>query len=315
MSLTDYTEEMLLKLALGTPTGSAPAGVWMALGLWENGTYGPWTEAGTGGTEIGTGLGYGRVNLLASGWTPIGSEEATIAGTPSGAVIGRVWTDNANPIVFGPSTGPWSSPGIDGQLRYAALFDAATGGNCLATLGITGSPAEGIPAGKIVTFAAHSIKITLASTFYSDTFTPSAKYAVGGFTRQIMEHLLKHLTGQATYLSGPRWFALGVPNYTNPHFGSFTSEVTGGSYARVATSGLWGPPAQFGSGAKIQLTANANFPTATANWGSFKTLCLLDAATGGNLVAACNFTGYTPGVQTGERLVIRPADLIPRLIG
>ena len=309
-SLTNYAEEMLLKLALGTSIGATSAGVWLALGLWEGGTYGPWDEGGAGGTEIGAGLGYARANIPFDGWTAITSEQVAISGTPSGTQIGRVSQSNANPIVFGPSTAAWSAQ----ELRYGALFDAATGGNCLAYLDISSAPGP-IDADKILTFPAGAIKITLASTFYTDTVTPTARYSVGGFTRQVMEYLLKHLTGQATYLTGDRWFALGSVDYTTPHLGTFTSEVTGGSYARVATAGLWGAPASIANGQKIQLLADVPFPTATANWGAFKSLCLMDGASGGNLVAGCLFTGYSPGILTGERLVIRPADLIPRLIG
>jgi hypothetical protein len=315
-SLTDYSEQMLLKLALGTSVGSTSAGVYLALGLYDNGIYGPWNESGTGGTEIGTGLGYARAHIPFDGWDPIVSEQVSIPGSPSGTQQGRVWTRNTNPITFGPSTGPWGVPGINGQLRYGALFDAATGGNCLAYLDITGSPAEGVPVNKLMTFPAGSIKITLRSTSYTDTVTPTARYSVGGFTRQIMEYLLKHLTGQATYVPGPRWFALGNPvDYTSPHLGTFSGEVSGGSYARVSTAGLWGAPAGISNGQKIQLTTDVPFPTATANWGA-RTLTLVDSASGAtNLIAGFYFTSYSPGIQTGERLVIRPADLIPRLIG
>lgn len=315
MALTDYSEEMLLKLALGTSVGSAPSGIWLALGLYDNGTYGPWGESGTGGTEIGTGLGYARAHIPFDGWDPITSEEVAVPSTPSIPLIGQVWTKNTNPIVFGPSTGPWGVPGIFGQLRYGALFDAATGGNCLTYETIAGTPAEGIPINKLMTFPAGSLKVTLRSTFYTDTFAPLSRYTPGGFTRQIMEYLLKHLTGQASYVPGDRYFGISSSiNWTNTHNGAFT-EITGTNYARVSTAGLWGAPVQSGAGAKIQLTADVPFPTAGSNWPA-GTFSMMDAATGGNLVAGFGFTGFAgTGVASGNRLVIRPADLIPRLFG
>src|SRR4030095_1309426 len=97
-SLTNYAEEMLLKLAVGAYAPAAPPpapAIWMALGLWEGGTYGPWTETGTGGTEIpgGPANGYQRVQIHAGDWSPMVSETEVIPGNPVGVPIRRGWSD------------------------------------------------------------------------------------------------------------------------------------------------------------------------------------------------------------------------------
>jgi len=69
-------------------------------------------------------------------------------------------------------------------------------------------------------------------------------------------------------------------------------EVTGGAYARVATSGAtWATPTA-SSGSEPAVTAgfttNAatiTFPTSTASWGTVVAFGLFDASTGGNLLA------------------------------
>jgi len=56
------------------------------------------------------------------------------------------------------------------------------------------------------------------------------------------------------------------------------TEVTGGSYARVATT--FGVPA---SGVSTN-SAPVAFPTATANWGTVVAVALFDAAVAGNIL-------------------------------
>src|SRR4029453_4495181 len=231
---------------------------------------------------------FQRVQIPAGGWSPMVSETELIPGTPVGVRIGRVWTDNALPIVFGPSTAAWTTQ----ELRYGALFDAPAGGNCLAYLDVHG-PFGAIPVNKTLTFPAHSLKLRLQDTAYTDTFTPGARYLVGEFTRQIKEYLLKHLTGQASYLSGSRWFALGGGNAVDTHLGTFT-EITGSGYGRAATATHWGAPTQTAGPSLIQLSADLPFPAAGADWPQ-GSLILLDAASGGNLVARFGFSLVSSG--------------------
>lgn len=87
----------------------------------------------------------------------------------------------------------------------------------------------------------------------------------------------------------------GAASYTAPatlHFALFTvapsdsgggTEVTGGSYARVAvTNNATNFPAASG-GAKSNGTA-ITFAQATANWGTVVAMGVFDAASGGNLL-------------------------------
>ena len=80
----------------------------------------------------------------------------------------------------------------------------------------------------------------------------------------------------------------------NVHIALFTAapsdagggtEVSGGSYARVAVSGAagsWDAPSG-GTGA-TENTAAITFPAATASWGTVTHVGIFDASTGGNLL-------------------------------
>jgi len=84
---------------------------------------------------------------------------------------------------------------------------------------------------------------------------------------------------------------LGVTAYAMPttYIGVFTAapgetgggtEVTGGSYARVALSGKLGSAS---SGTTVN-SADINFPTATADWGTLTHFAVFDASSGGNML-------------------------------
>lgn len=103
------------------------------------------------------------------------------------------------------------------------------------------------------------------------------------------------------------WIWRGQPAPTLPasvHVALFTAspsdagggtEVAGGSYARVAVarslsafSGTQGPgttTASTGTGGRVSNNAPITFATATANWGTITHVAVMDAATGGAIVA------------------------------
>ena len=58
------------------------------------------------------------------------------------------------------------------------------------------------------------------------------------------------------------------------------TEVTGGSYARAASSFATAS----GTGGSVVTDTVATFPTATANWGTVGWIGLWDAASGGNML-------------------------------
>lgn len=62
--------------------------------------------------------------------------------------------------------------------------------------------------------------------------------------------------------------------------GTSSTEVTGGSYARVASSFATAS----GTGGSVASDADATFPTATATWGTVGWIGLWDAASSGNML-------------------------------
>jgi hypothetical protein len=79
--------------------------------------------------------------------------------------------------------------------------------------------------------------------------------------------------------SGP-WVALFT---TAPTDSAAGTEVTGGSYARVAKAR--GSTHFQRSGNQVTNKTLVTFPTATAPWGTVVAVGVLDAASGGNLIA------------------------------
>ena len=93
--------------------------------------------------------------------------------------------------------------------------------------------------------------------------------------------LLDHVLGKVVY-TAPATVYIALYTVAPGDAGGGT-EVTGGSYARVAvTNNLTNWPAA-AAGAKANGT-EITFPTATANWGTVVAFAILDAATGGNFL-------------------------------
>jgi hypothetical protein len=90
--------------------------------------------------------------------------------------------------------------------------------------------------------------------------------------------LLDHQVGKTSYTMPSVWVGLFTAAPSDAGGGT---EVSGGSYARKATTGADWTAASGGS------TSNANilsFVTATASWGTVTHFGLFDAATAGNLL-------------------------------
>jgi hypothetical protein len=78
------------------------------------------------------------------------------------------------------------------------------------------------------------------------------------------------------------------------------TEVTGGSYARVAvtssltnwagTQGATTTAVSSGSSGQTSNNATITFPSPTANWGTVIEFCVLDASSGGNLLWRASLT-------------------------
>lgn len=101
----------------------------------------------------------------------------------------------------------------------------------------------------------------------------------------LSDKLLDHSTGDVSYTKPTCYLALFTAAPTMPA-GTGGTEVSGGSYARVALAGLWSAAA---SESKTN-NATITFPTATASWGTVTSVGIYDASTAGNLLYAGNLT-------------------------
>lgn len=145
----------------------------------------------------------------------------------------------------------------------------------------------------------------MLSTFRQKILLPLALAALGflsvvsapptqaaAMSNYLQNHLLDQLLrGQA--FTDPTSVFVGLSTSSGSAAACGT-EVTGGSYARVAvTSSLanWAGTQSAGStaassGTSGQTSNNASitFPSPTANWGTITSFCVFDASSGGNLL-------------------------------
>lgn len=115
--------------------------------------------------------------------------------------------------------------------------------------------------------------------------------------------LLELQVGKTAYTLPTVYLALS--STTPAAAGTGVTEPATGSYARVATTGVWGTAAA----GSISNTSSITFPTATADWASGSNMTygvLYDAASGGNMLGYGTFTtaknvlnGDTCSIATG----------------
>lgn len=105
-----------------------------------------------------------------------------------------------------------------------------------------------------------------------------------GFTDRVSQGVLNHITGKTAL------FTLATPMYValftaiGSDNGTGFTEVSGGSYARVAmAAGNWNT-ATGTSPSTVTNSVAATFPASTAAWGTIIAWGLYDAASGGNLL-------------------------------
>lgn len=82
---------------------------------------------------------------------------------------------------------------------------------------------------------------------------------------------------------------------TNAEAGTGT-EVSGGSYARVAVTNAFSAPTD-GAGSN---TTAITFPAPTANWGTVTHFGIFDASTGGNAVTALKALAASRVINNGD---------------
>ena len=100
--------------------------------------------------------------------------------------------------------------------------------------------------------------------------------------------------GQAVTRPTGIWVAL-FTAVTNAEAGTGT-EVTGGSYARVDVTSLFGASVD-GAGSNSGVVT---FPAPTANWGTVTHFGIVDASTGGNAVSALKPLSASRVINNGD---------------
>jgi len=123
----------------------------------------------------------------------------------------------------------------------------------------------------------------------------------GSMTNFLEVELLDHVFGKGAYSAPTPYLALFTAAPTDAGGGT---EVTGGSYARVAISADMGTAA---SGA-ITNSAGIEFPTASASWGTVVAAAVMDASTAGNMLWWFDLTA-SKTVGSGDTLVFNAGDL------
>lgn len=98
----------------------------------------------------------------------------------------------------------------------------------------------------------------------------------------ILNHVLRGVAFPT--LAGSVYVALHTADPTDAGTGT---EVTGGSYARVAVSrgtGSWAAPSDNSGSQRTSNSAAITFAAPTANWGTITHVAIWDASTSGNLL-------------------------------
>jgi len=115
---------------------------------------------------------------------------------------------------------------------------------------------------------------------------------MAGFSDYLEDKVLDHVFGGVAYTAPTKYVALYTVAPTDTGGGT---EVTGGAYARqTSTFTVSGTnPTTATSAAAVE------YPTATANYGTVVAVGILDASSGGNLLAYANLTA-SKVVSTGD---------------
>lgn len=106
------------------------------------------------------------------------------------------------------------------------------------------------------------------------------------------------LGGTAWSPPGTVYIALSTAAFTNAATGSSMTEVSGGSYARVAVTNNATNWPNASGGVKSNGTI-FTFPAATAGWGTVLSFYIVDAASAGNVLYGADLT-VSRTVATGD---------------
>lgn len=119
----------------------------------------------------------------------------------------------------------------------------------------------------------------------------------------LSDKLLDHAMGSTAYTMPTTYLALFTTNPTMPA-GTGGTEVSGGSYARVAIASDWAAASAESKSNNVTIS----FAAATANWGTVVGVGIFDALTGGNLLAA-GALGSSQVVNSGGTFSITSGNL------
>ncbi len=142
---------------------------------------------------------------------------------------------------------------------------------------------------------------------------------MAGFSDYTAQGILKHLVGKTDIGALPTAH-VALFTVAGIDAGTGFTEVSGGSYARVATAGSdWNSA----SGSAPSTISNANsitFPTASGDWGDVVAFGLYDDPTAGNLLCwdyfgnyswlPCTVSSASPGILTVKAHGYSAADLV-----
>jgi hypothetical protein len=114
---------------------------------------------------------------------------------------------------------------------------------------------------------------------------------VTGFSDYTAENVLAYVVGKTAVPTLPTAYIALFTTAPTSDAGTGGTEVSGGSYARVSTTGANWNAATASSGSEPSTTpafisnnAAITFPTATASWGTIVAFGVYDAASSGNLL-------------------------------
>ena len=120
-------------------------------------------------------------------------------------------------------------------------------------------------------------------------------------TSYLQKKLADLITGNDVYVSPTLYLALFTADPGES--GSQTSEITGGSYARITLAGK-----MTAADATTGISTNSvvlNFPVATADWGTVAFVAIMDALSVGNMLTSG--AASTPKTITSGQMFQLPA--------
>lgn len=133
---------------------------------------------------------------------------------------------------------------------------------------------------------------------------------MGSFSDYLEKKILDHLFNKSAYTAPTIYVALSTADPTDT--GTGLAEPAGNGYARKATAATdWNAA----TGTSPTQTTNANaiaFNQATGSWGTISNFALMDAATGGNMLASGTLT--TPkAIGSGDTAQFSVGDMSVQL--